>query len=350
MRTAVKSASAEAAQPAASTAAEPEARRVPVAPIEKLISQPPVIAAMLVSDMFTTTAAGLATHLRWYEGGRPDMALSLVIVAVMTVLIAKWRWAYTIANLTSWTQQVAETGRALFLALSTLVVVHVIAGADVSPLRGWAFEWFLVAWGLAVAGRAVMSGFISNWAKAGRLARRAVIVGAGPPIQELIDRLDRTGSTAVQILGIFDDRSKERAPERVGHYDKLGRFDDLEPYCRRNRVDLLIVALPTTAEERIMHVLKKLWVLPIDVRVAALGSRLKLRSRAYAYIGDVPFLPVFDKPMSDWSVALKLVQDRVFAAIALVLLAPLMALIALAVKLESRGPAFFRQQRYGFNN
>ena len=353
MRTAVEQSSAVAAAPAsaAATSAGPfQARRVPVAPIDKLISQPAVIAAMLVSDLLTTVTAGLATHLHWYEGGQPELALSLAIASILTVTIAKWRWAYTIANLTSWTNQIAETGRALFIALSALVVVHVIAGVDVTPLRGWAFEWFLVAWALAIAGRAVMAGFISNWANNGRLARRAVIVGGGPQTKELIERLDKTGSTAVQILGIFDDRDKNRAPEKIGHYDKLGRFEDLGPYCREHRVDLLIVALPTTAEERIMHVLKKLWELPIDVRVAAIGSKLKLRDRAYAYIGDVPFLPVFDKPMSDWSFALKLVQDRVLAAIGLMLLAPLFGIIALAVKLESRGPVFFRQQRYGFNN
>ena len=99
-----------------------------------------------------------------------------------------------------------------------------------------------------------------------------------------------------------------------------------------------MVALPLSAEERLLHLLKKLWVLPIDVRIAALGSRLKLQRRAYSYIGDVPFLPVFDKPMSDWRVALKTIQDRLIAGVLLILLSPLLALIALAVKWDSRRP------------
>ena len=54
--------------------------------------------------------------------------------------------------------------------------------------------------------------------------------------------------------------------------------------------------------------------------------------------------------MSDWSVALKAIEDRTLAALGLLVLSPLLALIAIAVKLDSRGPVFFRQARYGFNN
>jgi exopolysaccharide biosynthesis polyprenyl glycosylphosphotransferase len=59
---------------------------------------------------------------------------------------------------------------------------------------------------------------------------------------------------------------------------------------------------------------------------------------------------VFDRPLSDWNAAVKAVFDRVVAAFALVLLAPVMLATALAVKLDSRGPVFFRQKRHGFNN
>lgn len=77
---------------------------------------------------------------------------------------------------------------------------------------------------------------------------------------------------------------------------------------------------------------------------------MKLRSRSYNFIGDVPFLPAFDKPMSDWNSALKVIEDRVIAALALVCLSPLFAIIAVLVKTGSPGPVFFRQTRFGFNN
>ena len=88
----------------------------------------------------------------------------------------------------------------------------------------------------------------------------------------------------------------------------------------------------------------------MDVRISALGTRLTLRDRVYHHIGDVPFLPVFDKPISDWGNALKAMFDAVVALALIVILSPLLALIALGVKLSSRGPVLFRQVRFGFNN
>ena len=86
------------------------------------------------------------------------------------------------------------------------------------------------------------------------------------------------------------------------------------------------------------------------MRIFAPGEKLPLRGRAYSYIGDVPFLPVFDKPLSDWAVAQKNLFDRTLALVLIVLLSPLLSLLALGVKLSSPGPVLFVQTRYGFNN
>ncbi len=130
----------------------------------------------------------------------------------------------------------------------------------------------------------------------------------------------------------------------------LGTIDDLVAFARTHRVDLLIVALPVTAETRLLQLLKKLWVLPVDIRLAAHGSKLRLTRRSYSWIGDVPFLDVFDKPIRDWDVVAKAVFDRSVGALALLALSPIMLVTAVAIRLESRGPVFFRQKRHGFNN
>lgn len=320
-------------------------------PSVRLISQPLVIAAVLALDVIAIAVTGLATHATALDGA-PGVRTWMAIfgVALATPVILKSRWAYTIASLSRPAHQVAEVALALFLGLCAVAVATMLASADVAAIRYWALHWFPAAFIVCALERLMLSQILAAWTRAGRMARRTVIVGGGKPTFDLIERLDKSGANAIQILGIFDDRDKYRSPEQIGRYAKLGRFEDLEHFCREQRVDLLIIALPTVAEERILQVLKMLWVLPIDVRIAALGSKLKLRSRAYNYIGDVPFLPVFDKPMSDWSVALKTIEDRGLAALGLLALSPLLALIALAVKLDSRGPVFFRQQRYGFNN
>ena len=329
------------------------AQPVPVASPERLISQPAVIASVLLFDAIATTGAGWTASCSWRAAAGYDfnfLAVALIGVGCAVLTILGLRWAYTIRALSSVTRQAVEVAVAHALALAALLIGCVLLDLYSPPLRGWLADWLLMAWSACVAGRFLISALLARWARQGRLARRAVIVGGGESAAELVRRLESAAKASIQILGFFDDRGKSRSPEILGTYQKLGRFADLEAFCREQRVDLLIIALPTTAEERILQILKKLWVLPIDVRIAALGSKLTLRSRAYNYIGDVPFLPVFDKPMSDWSVALKLIEDRTLAGLALLVLSPLMALVALAIKLDSHGPVLFKQIRYGFNN
>jgi Undecaprenyl-phosphate glucose phosphotransferase len=96
--------------------------------------------------------------------------------------------------------------------------------------------------------------------------------------------------------------------------------------------------------------LKKLWVLPLDIRLAAHSNKLRFRPRAYSYIGGVPVLDVFDKPVTDWDVVMKWLFDKVVGSLILIATAPIMVITAIAIKLDSRGPVLFKQKRYGFNN
>ena len=96
--------------------------------------------------------------------------------------------------------------------------------------------------------------------------------------------------------------------------------------------------------------LKKLWVLPVDIRLSAHTNKLRFRPRSYSYVGEVPTLDVFEQPINDWDLVMKSLFDRIVGGIALLALSPLLALVALAIKLDSRGPVFFKQKRFGFNN
>ncbi|HLA19935.1 MAG TPA: exopolysaccharide biosynthesis polyprenyl glycosylphosphotransferase, partial [Pseudolabrys sp.] len=100
----------------------------------------------------------------------------------------------------------------------------------------------------------------------------------------------------------------------------------------------------------ILQMLKKLWVLPVDIRLAAHTNKLQFRPRSYSYIGKVPVIDVFDRPIADWDVVMKWLFDQIIGGLLLIIALPLLALIAIAIKLDSPGPVLFKQKRYGFNN
>eukprot|EP01037_Dinobryon_pediforme_P021539 gene21539-22430_t len=113
---------------------------------------------------------------------------------------------------------------------------------------------------------------------------------------------------------------------------------------------MLIVTISLQAESRVLDLLSKLWVLPVEIHLSAHAENLQFRPRSYTYVADVPMLPIFDKPLADWDAVSKRCFDLIFATIAIVLTAPVMIWAAIAVKRDSKGPILFRQQRYGFNN
>jgi Undecaprenyl-phosphate glucose phosphotransferase len=222
------------------------------------------------------------------------------------------------------------------------------SGDQFSPT--WLSSYYVVGLVILVAFRRGLFLFVRRWTREGRLERRTVVVGTGDAGEALIASLAAQRDSDVHIIGVFDDRADERSSPTCNGIPKLGTVDGLVEFARRTRVDLVIFSLPISAEDRILQMLKKLWVLPVDIRLAAHNSKLQFRPRSYSYIGSVPVFDLFDKPIADWDVVMKWLFDKIVGSIALVCVAPIMLLIALAIKLDSEGPVFFKQRRYGFNN
>jgi len=221
-------------------------------------------------------------------------------------------------------------------------------GNEVSRL--WLSAFYITGLAGLVAERLLVRGLVRRWARQGRLDRRTIVVGSDETGETLIKALKSQDDTDIDILGVFDDRNDTRSLESCAGSPKLGKVDDIVEFARRTRVDLVLFALPISAETRILEMLKKLWVLPVDIRLSAHTNKLRFRPRSYSYLGKVPTLDVFEAPITDWDLVMKWLFDHVVGALALLLALPLMALVALAIRLDSPGPVLFRQKRFGFNN
>lgn len=230
----------------------------------------------------------------------------------------------------------------------TLVLFFLKMGEEFS--RVWLATWFFGGIAVLIALRVIVGRVVASWQQAGVLERRAVLVGGGPEAVELIRALRAEPANDIRIVGIFDDRTNDRIPALAEGLPKLGRIDELLEFGRQAEVDMLIMALPMAAEQRLLELLKMLWVLPVDIRLSAGASRLRFRPRSYSYVGAVPFLDLYDKPIADWNRVAKSCFDRIVGSILLALFTPVMLAVALAIRLDSPGPVLFRQKRYGFNN
>ncbi len=221
-------------------------------------------------------------------------------------------------------------------------------GSEISRL--WLAAFYFLGLAALMAERLVLRSLVRGWARQGRLDRRTIIVGSDSNGEQLVEALKAQEDSDIHVLGVFDDRNDSRALDTCAGARKLGKVDDIVEFARRTRVDLVLFALPISAETRILEMLKKLWVLPVDIRLSAHTNKLRFRPRSYSYLGEVPTLDVFEAPITDWDLVMKWLFDRVVGSLALLAALPVMGLVALAVKLDSPGPVLFRQKRFGFNN
>ena len=314
------------------------------------ISRPGLLFTVALCDVAILMVAGLIAHAITGSGpSHVEGGVLGLIVALATVETLRRNWSYTISSLHDGAGQVGKIAKSLAIVLIGVAGIAYLTGYDVFSPSGAAL-WFFIGLFLLIVARVAVARVIDQLAHAGRLVRRTVIAGGGRNAEELIAALGKEDEQQLKILGVFDDRQDERSADVVGGYAKLGSFQQLADFCRSADVDLLIVTVPITAEQRLLEILKQLFTLDVDVRVSALHDRLRLNSKSYAYIGEVPMLALMDKPLRDWDHVLKNIEDRVLGALILCLAAPVMAAVAVAIRWESKGPVFFRQQRYGFNN
>lgn len=331
----------------------------PPAEIRAIYDQRPALSGVVISGLVRVSefaiilGAGFGVHAAYVTpADRFGLPYFIAIPAMTAAALVAFQviGANSVAALRRPVQETARLAAAWsFVALAALAVVF-FARLDGVYSRVWLAGFYLVTLACLTAERMILAVLMRRLTALGRLERRTVIVGGGPAGEQLLKDLSRQKDSDLRICGVFDDRFDERSPDIIAGYPKLGKVSDLVEYARHTRVDLVIFAMPITAEERLLQMLRKLWVLPIDIRLAAHTNKLRFRPRAYSYIGTVPVFDVFDKPIADWDVVLKWIFDKVVGTLALIALSPVMLATAIAVKLDSRGPVFFKQKRHGFNN
>src|SRR6185503_15384163 len=286
----------------------PEALEVAARPAPRPIS-PIVLAGFVRMTEFTLVLmVGLALYaiylppmpnLIWRYSG------ASLVIALLSTLAFQTADIYQVHAFRGYEKQYMRLASAWSVVFLIVIGASFFAKAGDMFSRVWLGSYYIVGICALIASRRLVFLLVRKWTREGRLNRRTVIVGGGDAGAGVIEELRRQKDTGVDIIGLFNDRSDDRSSAECAGERKLGTVDDLVEFGRRTRVDLVIFSLPISAESRILQMLKKLWVLPVDIRLAAHANKLHFRPRSYSYIGNVPVLDVFDRPIADWDVVMK---------------------------------------------
>ena len=319
-----------------------------------LVSLVVIRGAVRVLDFGTVVLLGLAIALLYVSepavAGRISFLLAVAAVGLATVAAFELLRLYTLPAFTSAVRQMPRLllGWTAAFALLIAGVFFLKMGHEFS--RVWFALWYAAGVAAIFTERLAVSALVRHWTREGRLYRRAAIYGGGTLTEKLISELEIDVDSDVRITGIFDDRGDDRVDRIVAGYPRLGNLNALVAFARSTRLDIVIVALPITAEQRLIDVTRSLSVLPTEVKLPARASALRFTSDTYSRVGNVAMIDLVEKPIADWGTVGKWAFDKIVGLVALTLLAPVMLAVAVAIKLDSRGPVLFRQKRHGFNN
>ena len=244
--------------------------------------------------------------------------------------------------------------------LTRSVLVHWLVVCALLLLLGWVTQTLgifdqrvMAAWMIAtpvalIGAHRVLPTILPRLLSAHGLQRTAVIAGAEDLGRRLAARTRAAEFPAIRVEGYFDDRGAGRRGD-VPPGELLGTLDELAPYVKSHHVDLIYITLPLVAQPRILNLLDELRDTTASIYFAPDIFVSDLIQARVGAVGEIPVLAVCETPFYGVNGLVKRVSDIVLALVILLLVSPLMAMIALGVKLSSPGPVVFRQRRYGLD-
>ncbi|QJR80200.1 undecaprenyl-phosphate glucose phosphotransferase [Alteromonas pelagimontana] len=213
---------------------------------------------------------------------------------------------------------------------------------------GTVLLWFMLSALLLMSWRMIMRQFLFTVRRSGLNSRSAIIIGATQIGYDMALQMMENDQLGIHFKGIYEDRGEDRLSENF-HSQIQGNIDEAIELAKNHKVDYIYIALPTAAEERIKAILEKCSDTTANVYLIPNFFMYSLLNSRWQSVGNVQALSVYDTPFQGANDVLKRIEDVVVSSLILLLLAIPMLAIAAAVKLTSKGPAIFKQKRYGLD-
>lgn len=258
------------------------------------------------------------------------------------------------ARLSSFGLQMSRTslGIEILLGWSLIASLLLVLGFAVSVSEYFSrrvlLTWGIVTPTLVLLFSILLQGLMRRVVLSQRNQRSAVIAGINPPGLQLARNLREHPELCMRLVGFFDDRSDERVGDR-GDHALLGKLTELSDYVKANGIDIIFIALPIRHVTRVMALLDELRDTTASLYFVPDIFMYDLIQARTGDIWGVPVVAMCETPFYGYRGVVKRITDLSLTLLALVPALPIMTVLALLIKVSSRGPAIFRQTRYGLD-
>jgi exopolysaccharide biosynthesis polyprenyl glycosylphosphotransferase len=235
---------------------------------------------------------------------------------------------------------------AVSVAAMAVAMIGLFANGQVPSQADWVRGWLFAL--LAVGFGRIALALAQRWSRSrGLVGRPVLIVGAGLVGAQVARRLEDHPEYGLSPVGFLDDDPRPLAEVGGRDVPVLGTAEDLDEIVRRTGVENLIVAFSSIADARVSRLIQHCQELGVEVSVVPRMFDTINNRVGYDTVGGLPLMSFTTINPRGLQFALKHAFDRVFAALLLLVFAPMLVCVAVAVRLSSPGPVLFRQRRVG---
>ena len=207
--------------------------------------------------------------------------------------------------------------------------------------------WLMATFSLVVS-HMIVRNLLLVLRRNGRNLRYVLIAGAGELGREVAGRIDLHPEMGFKIVG-FLTTEKKNVGTTIDGYPVLGVLDDIAEHVKNYGVDKLFITLPVNSHDHFEKILVKIDEDSVDIKIVPDLLPYMLPGSSVDNFDGLPIVNLTESPLYGWNVVFKRTTDILFSFLAIVISSPLMILIALLIKLDSRGPVFFVQERVGLD-
>jgi len=307
-----------------------------------------------VIDFIVVISCGLATYYMQsnfavnVEEPTRDHLIVLLYTGFLSLLVFPLFDIYTSWRGRSFLHQTRMLLGAWVTVIMLVMLLMFLLEMDAGFSREWFVVWVGVTFSILVLTRKTSFALLEALRKRGFNHKRIVVIGAGELGKEVVSRVKQSDWIGIDVLAFFDDDSLLADTEFLG-IPILTNIDALSDYVNANNVDEVWIALPLKAEARMQAIMYILRHCIVNIKLLPDIFGMRLINHSTSEVLGFPMVTLSTTPMDGVNRYIKALEDRVLALFILILISPIMLLISIGVKLSSRGPVLYMQDRVGWN-
>jgi Undecaprenyl-phosphate glucose phosphotransferase len=310
---------------------------------------------MLVADLVLVGLCWLLAYwLRFYVAGPPlpyaDRGPVADYLLMLLPILLVWSASFRAFGLYRPRRIGSHLSEAVDLAKASTMGVLVLVALMTFFFRGYDYSrvvivyFWLLSIGVVWFSRAAFREGLRFARRRGYNQRFAVVVGDGELAATVVQRMEGRRDVGIQVLGVVGDEKDD-----TGGVRRLGGYADLRAVLDAHTVDHVILALAHEDYGRLAGLLDAVGDEPVTIHVVPDLLRFASLRGGIEQFEGMPFIHLRESPLYGWNRLAKRVFDFLFSATVLAVIWPVLLLLAAAVKVSSRGPVFYRQERMGLD-